>query len=315
MKSGVRVLLALDEGESAREPARLLNAVFGAAPLRIRVLHVAPALLPDFYVPPGLGGLDALRRRSVQLEREALGALERRVQEIRAMGFQVETEVSSGSPLAEIRKRARLWRSDLILARPHRARIGVHRLGGVAAGLMQTAPAPVLLHRRVTAAYRVGTILAPIDFSTRAREAVAWALLFASLAGARVRLLHAYPGSSRRSSAIRHAAIEAVELERRRARRHLGRFGNPAVGIECEVVQANDAARGILDAATKGVDLVVLGSSGTSGLTAGLGSVSRRVARECPLPVLVLPSANRASAPDVWLRARTRSVRRARLSA
>jgi nucleotide-binding universal stress UspA family protein len=180
---------------------------------------------------------------------------------------------------------------------------------------MQTAPAPVLLHRRVPAALRVRTILAPIDFSSSAREAVAWALLFASLTGARVRLLHALAGPGGRTSAIRRAAIDAVEMERGRAERQLRRFGNPVVRVEAEVVQTTDAARSILETARKGVDAVVLGGSGKSGLTAVLGSVSRGVAKECPLPVLVVPAANRASARDVWERARTHGGSRARLSA
>ena len=301
----VRVLLALESSESAHEPARLSNALFGAARLRIRAIHVRAALFPDFYLPPGFG-LDSLRRQTLALERAALRGLERRVEPLRAMGFEVETEVTSGSPLAELRKRARLWRSDVILARPHRAGLDSPGLGGVAAGLMQTAPAPVLLHRRVPAGYRVDTILAPIDFSPFSRRAVGWALFLASLTGARVRLLHALVEvSRRRGSPVRRAAIEAVEGERRWAERQLrGRFRNPAIAVDAGVIETTDPARSVLEAGSKGADLVVLGSSGKSGLTAVLGSVARRVARECPCPVLVLPAASRVSAMELWQRVR-----------
>lgn len=73
----------------------------------------------------------------------------------------MEPEVAAGSPLAEVSKRAELWRTDLIVARPGRGPITVG-LGSVAAGLIQTAPAPALPYRSVPAEFRVRTILAPV---------------------------------------------------------------------------------------------------------------------------------------------------------
>ena len=304
----VRVLVPLERGESGVEPARLLEALFSPTAARVRGLHVAPVAVPHFYLPAGLD-LDLLRREQLVWEENARRILERQVDPLKDAGFAVETEVTAGSPLADIRKRARLWHGDLILARPRRGRTGAGRLGGVATGLIQTAPAPVLLYRRVPSGYRVGTILAPVDFSPSSREALEWALLFASLTRSRVRLLHVLPAASSRWAArLRRAALEMVREERQRAQRQLRRLGDPGTVIEAVIVERKDAAQGVLEAQKEDVSLVALGASGRTGLDAVLGSVTRRVARHCPCPVLVIPTTSRVSARDVWQKSRRGSA-------
>jgi universal stress protein A len=305
----VRVLIPLESGESAGEPARLLGALFSPTAVRVRALHVAPVAVPHLYLPPGLE-LDSLRREQVAWEASARRSLQRQLRPLEDSGFAVEAEVTAGSPLAEIRKRARLWRGDLILARPRRAGSATRRLGGVAVGLMQTATAPVLLFRRVPSDYRIGTILAPVDFSPFSRDAVRWALLFAAFARARVRLLHVLPPSSSRWAArVRRAAVEMVRQERQLALRQLRELGHPRTEIEALVVERKDSARGVLDAQKEDVSLVVLGASGRTGLDSVLGSVTRRVARDCPCPLLVIPATSAVSPKDVWRRSRRASMR------
>jgi nucleotide-binding universal stress UspA family protein len=138
----VRILVALERGESTRETARLLGALFSPAATRVRPLHVGRVLIPLFYVP-GFERLDSLRREQLAWEQEKLRALDRQIIPILDAGFGMELEVTSGSPLAEIRKRAQLRHADLILARPRQGAAGPGGLGNVATGLMQTAPAPV----------------------------------------------------------------------------------------------------------------------------------------------------------------------------
>jgi universal stress protein A len=300
----VRVLVPLESGESAGEPARLLGTLFSPTAVRVRALHVAPVAVPRFYLPAGLY-MDSLRREQLAWEVSARRILERETRPLKDRGFAVETEVTAGSPLAEILKRARLWRSDLILARPKRGRAAAGGLGGVATGLMQTATGPVLLYRRVSSGYRVGTILAPVDFSPFSRDAIGWALLLASLARARVRLLHVLPAaSSRWAPRLRRVAVEMVRQERQRAQRQLRELGDPGTVIEALVVERKDPAQGILEAQKEDVSLVIVGASGKTGLNAVLGSVTRSVARSCPCPVLVIPTTSRISAVDVWRRSR-----------
>lgn len=295
-----RILVPLEIGESALEPARLLSALFEPAAVLLRALHVERVAIADLYLPPGMENLDSLRREQVAWETEALEALERQVGPLVAAGFEVEPEVATGSALAEVRKRAALWRADLILARPRRGRSKAGGLGSVAMGLMQTAPAPVLLYRSVPAGYRVRAVLAPIDFSPFSRKALEWALLLASLARSRVRLLHVLPETSARwAPRLRRAAIEMVIDERRRAERRLRQFGGSPISVEAVVIENRDPAEGVLGAQKEGFDLAVLGGSGKTGLASVLGSVTRRVARDCPCPILALPTTNQVSALEV----------------
>jgi universal stress protein A len=282
----------------------LLVALFAPSAVSVRALHVTRVHIPHFYLVPGMENLDSLRREQVVWERKARKALERQVAPLEDEGFVVESEVASGSPLAEVRKRAERWRTDLILARPRRGRIG-SGLGSVAVGLIQTAPAPVLLYRSVPAEFRVRTVLAPVDFSPFSRKALDWALLLASLARASVRLLHVLPETSKRwAPRLRRTAVEMVVEERRRAERRIRKFGGAAVSVEGLVVERADPAAAVLESQKERIDVVVLGSSGKTGMASVLGSVARRIARECPCPVLVLPTTNRISARDVWRKSR-----------
>lgn len=306
----VRILVALERGESARETARLLDALFPSSTTRVRALHVGRVLVPLFYVPVGLERPDSIRREQLAWEQEALRELERQTAPLEEAGFVVELEVTSGSPLAEIRKRAQLWKADLILARPRSGRAWRGGPGGVATGLMQTAPAPVLLCRNVSRAYRVRTILAPIDFSPFAEKAVEWALLLAALAKARVRLLHVLPeASSKWAPHLRRAAIEMVADKRRRLERRLREFGSPAIAVEGAVTESRDPAGGIGEAQRDGVDLMVLGASGRTGLSSIVGSVTRRVARDGRCPTLIVPSASRGLPREVFRRSIARGRR------
>ena len=170
---------------------------------------------------------------------------------------------------------------------------------------MQAATAPVLLYRRVPSGNRAGTVLAPVDFSPFSRDAISWALLLASLARARVRLLHVLPpASSRWATRLRRAAVEMVRQERRLALRQLRELGDRSTVIEAVVVERKDPARAILEAQREDVSLVVVGASGKTGLKAVLGSVTRRLARSCPCPVLVIPTTSRISAVAVWRKSR-----------
>lgn len=300
----VRILVPIEIGESARESARLLAALFAPSAVRLRALHVTRVILPHFYPVPGMKNLDSLRREQAVWERKARKALERQVAPLEDAGFVVESEVAAGSALAEVRKRAELWRTDLILARPGRGQAG-GGLGSVAVGLIQTAPAPVVLYRSVPAEFRVRTVLAPVDFSPFSRKALDWALFLASLARASVRLLHVLPETSKRwAPRLRRTAVEMVVEERRRAERRIREFGGAAVSVEGLVVERADPAAAVLENQKEKIDMVVMGSSGKTGMASVLGSVARRVARECPCPVLVLPTTNRVSARDVWRKSR-----------
>lgn len=74
-----RILVPLEIGESARESARLLIALFSPSAVSLRALHVTRVTLPHFYLVPGMENLDVLRREQVVWEGKAPKALERQV--------------------------------------------------------------------------------------------------------------------------------------------------------------------------------------------------------------------------------------------
>ncbi len=297
----VRILVPVERGESAHEPARLLAGLFAPKAVRLRALHVGKVAVPLFYLPPGLEAFESLRREQVDWEQKTRRAVERQVAPLEDAGFAVEVEVTAGSALSEVLKHAELWRADVIVARPRRKRNRSAGLGSVAAGLMQAASAPVLFYRSVSSGYRVRRVLVPVDFSPFSRKAVGWGLLLASLARAGLRLLHVLPETSARwAPRLRRMALDMVREERQRAETQVHRFGSRSIPIEGIVVQRKDAGRGILEAQKDGVDLVVVGASGKSGVASVLGSVTRRVVRDCPCPVLVVPTSSRTDPLKVW---------------
>lgn len=301
----IRILVPLERGESAREPARLLEALFAPAAIQVRALHVGRVAVPVFYFPTGVEALGSLRRDQLAWEESARKVLTRQIRPLEEAGFTVQVEVTAGSVLGEVLKRAELWRADLVLARPQREGARSRGLGGVAAGLIHAASAPVLLYRRISADYRIRSVLAPVDFSSFSRKAIRWSLLVASLTRASLRLLHVLPETSARwAPGLRRIALEMVREERQRAERQLREFGGSAIPVEAVIIERKDPARGILETQKQGVDLVVLGASGKTGLASVLGSVTRRVARDCPCPVLVIPTSSRVSAVEVWRKGR-----------
>lgn len=306
MKTGpVRILVPLERGESAHEPARLLGALFAPDVIRVRALHVGRVAVPLSYFPSGVEALESLRREHLAWEEGARKALKRQVGPLEEAGFAVRVEVTAGSALGEILQRAGLWRADLVLARPQRQKTRSRGLGSVAAGLMHTASAPVLLYRRISADYRIRTVLAPVDFSSFSRKAIRWSLLVASIARASLRLLHVLPETSARwAPGLRRIAVEMVREERQRAERQLRQFGGSAISVEAIILERKDPARGILETQKEGIDLIVIGASGKTGLASVLGSVTRRVVRDCPCPVLVIPTSSRVSPVEVWRKSR-----------
>jgi nucleotide-binding universal stress UspA family protein len=121
----------------------------------------------------------------------------------------------------------------------------------------------------------VREILAATDFSEQGEAAIRTALAYAAALRARVHLLHvSWPLERDVSRALQRYADEA------------------GPGTRVVVATAGgDPAREIVKYATRhGIDLIVLGGHGRSGVSrALLGSVAERVARTAPCPVLTVP--------------------------
>ena len=140
----------------------------------------------------------------------------------------------------------------------------------------------------------VRKILVPVDFSEHANPVLEWAAHLAEEHDAGIVLLHAY-----------HLPVEFQQLEgaylppdfwanvKTEAQESLGRFEEQlrAEGLKVQsVVREGYAATAIVDEATeRGVDLVVIGTHGLSGIKHMLlGSIAERVVQKAPCPVLTV---------------------------
>jgi nucleotide-binding universal stress UspA family protein len=138
-------------------------------------------------------------------------------------------------------------------------------------------------------------ICCPVDFSDASRAALEVAADVARRTQGSLTLLHAYPvpGFTFPDGSVVASARMMQELAEQAAK-HLGEWGREAEALgapRVETVTAvGEPAVEILDHAAKhGIDLLVLGTHGRSGLEhALLGSVTERVVRKARCHVLTV---------------------------
>lgn len=140
----------------------------------------------------------------------------------------------------------------------------------------------------------IRSILAPIDFSQASVKALTYATSLAEQYGAKITLLYvieplgvpdfvrAFPLMMENDEIVATCKSKLAKLARK--------AGVPAKLIENVIIRQGRPYREITDAArTLKVDLLVVSTHGYSGVAhALLGSVTERVVREAPCPVLVV---------------------------
>jgi nucleotide-binding universal stress UspA family protein len=143
-------------------------------------------------------------------------------------------------------------------------------------------------------AIQVRTILVPIDFSSHAGAVLEWAAHLAEEHGSKLVLLHAY-----------HLPVDFQQLEgaylppdfwnqvKGDAAENLDKAAKPlrdrGLTVETVVREGYPATAIEEEARDRGVDLVVIGTKGHSGLKhLLLGSVAERVVQKAPCPVLAV---------------------------
>ena len=191
--------------------------------------------------------------------------------------------------------------ADLIVLGSH-GRRGLRHffLGSVAEEVVRTAHCPVLTLRESSSrggTPRFGHLLVPVDFSPHARRALETARQLADLYGSELHLLHVVespviPPSYGPLYSAAAAGVAFSDLAREveeNLRDLLSRVEGPDVNSNLQVVEGI-AAPSITRYAEKiGADLIVIATHGLSGLEHFLlGSVTEKVMRTAPCPVLVL---------------------------
>lgn len=145
----------------------------------------------------------------------------------------------------------------------------------------------------------IGRVLCPIDFSDTSRHALEYAVVLARWYGSRVTVLHAcaVPAAVPVAPYGGPAGIEPAVLSvprRAQVQQELERFVQPFLDPQVRVdLRLGDGLpiEEILRASTEcQPDLIVLGTHGRSGFERLLlGSVTERVLRKAPCPVLTVP--------------------------
>jgi nucleotide-binding universal stress UspA family protein len=291
-----KILLATDGSEDA---ALALNAAVdlsARAGSELHVVHVWRAFAPRSEHATSLE-MDARLH-----EREAWKLLRGQVEAAEAaVGGKVTAHLKEGRPAEAISGLAEGLGAGLIVL-GSRGVGPVERLvmGSVSEGVVDLAPCPVLLVRGGRGAWPPSRVVVGDDSSGRSKKAGELAAIIANLVGATMLLVRAFPVVLDASDAARvaedvavppgvamgrHEAsllVRAMTLERRFGRRPRTR------------VREGEAASVILEATERGGEGPALVAVGRRGLGAldrlRLGSVSTKVLRAAPGPVLVCPA-------------------------
>jgi nucleotide-binding universal stress UspA family protein len=139
---------------------------------------------------------------------------------------------------------------------------------------------------------RFERILCPVDFSVHSRHALDHAVAIARRYGGAVTALHVLRPIQFTDAMLADGFVyEPSELERTVA--ELERFVLDEAGsqpIATKVIEGNPVGAIVREATEQGSDLLVLGTHGHSGFERFmLGSVTERVLRKAPCPVLTVP--------------------------
>ena len=145
-------------------------------------------------------------------------------------------------------------------------------------------------------------MLVPVDFSPYAEQAVEYAIGLAQKLQARLTLLHVVDttplGVVEGAAMLPPSYWQALDMDlAQRLEEPLTRVQNRGLHGETVIVHGTPFQTIIETARDKGVDLIVMGTHGRTGLThVLLGSVAEKVVRLAPCPVLVTRGTTRPSA-------------------
>ncbi|MCA9773071.1 MAG: universal stress protein [Myxococcales bacterium] len=151
---------------------------------------------------------------------------------------------------------------------------------------------------------RFKKILVPVDFSAGSREALDYALYLAGCCQGEVVVLHAwelpdFTSFGRVALAVRdesgHGLEEVMPREAERAMKEfMEPYRNRGAAARVRVEQGNPPKTIVRIAENEGFDLIVMGTEGLAHVPGFLiGSVTEKVVRSAPCPVLAVPVMNR----------------------
>jgi nucleotide-binding universal stress UspA family protein len=299
-----RILVPLDGSPLAE--AVLPQVVELAALRKSEVLLLRVALS---HAAPGVDPVE-VQVRAVEEARSYLARIEA---DLTTQGLMVKSAVRYGHAVEEILDHARAAGADLIAMSTH-GRTGLRRwvLGSIAESIVRRSAIPVLLLRaaaptlpvaEVTAhpappldaemTIRIRHILCPVALAPTARRVLEYAGEMARRFGADLTVLHAiYDPLDVTSSHIPHPPLEQLReemmrLAEERLRSEMQETLGTVPRTSLVVVAGSPFQQIIRFSRTHGVDLIVVGTTGQTGLDRLImGNTAEQVARTAPCPVL-----------------------------
>lgn len=223
-----------------------------------------------------------------------------------APGVAITKQSTSGDAASVILDTAEADNADLIcMASAGRGAIGRVTLGSVADKVVRTSTKPVLVVRETdaletTTLPKVARVIVPLDGSDRAQKAIPVAAAMARQLNAAIELISAVDLPQVVSPAMAYGPAftpefyTEIEQESTAAAEE---YLDDAIALLAEEgatankhVMLGSAIAAIIDFAKPG-DLVVMTSRGQGGFKRWLlGSVAEKLIRDCPAPVLLVPS-------------------------
>jgi nucleotide-binding universal stress UspA family protein len=288
----VKVLTALDFGESSLEALRQARALTHGVGATLANCHVLPARseLAELFGAPSREESAALTSE----EEEARRALTRHARE--KLGLELtEIFVDRGTPYAEIVRRGELIGADFIVVGSHgRSALARAFLGSSAERVVRYAHCSVLVARQ---APKDGLVLAAVDVS-QPGQVIEAASLAATRRGARLIVASVLDlGSVMPSAAGNLVGAMPVSFppELRDEMRTVlkstleGALKRAGAAGEALVLEGSPALEIVRTAEELAAELVVVGTQGRTGLTRlTLGSVAERVVRSVSSSVLAV---------------------------
>jgi nucleotide-binding universal stress UspA family protein len=303
-----RILVATDFSEHAEVAARLAIGLAAGRDTAVSLLHVdqTPEALSGEAEPMMTVRPELWRQYRESSRRLVDDNLAGQVASLRrwAPDVAIETAVDYGDVAVAIERHARVWGASMIAMGSHGAAATERYLfGSVLTQLLPVAPCPVLVTRasqrdRMPEPHGFERPLVAIDYSRYAEPAARLAQAIAA-PGAAIELVHVWrppilleaEGGPPLSPSDRRDLDAAADLALGRERERLDAFRHRALGeapARCTVEQGRVASVLLDHARQQGSDVIVVGAHGP-GPQDGIGSVTDRVLRHSPVPVLFVP--------------------------
>ncbi len=144
------------------------------------------------------------------------------------------------------------------------------------------------------------TIVVGVDDSSGARAALAWAVRQVAATEGRLRVVYVFEAGGGWINLDHHEVAQWEQRAQEQADDTLSRIVHdvmpPSRRDEIELRAIAGSAADILRDQARGAALLVVGSRGQGGF-ASLGSVSQRLARDAPCPLVIIPPLEAHTAP------------------